>query len=494
LNPRGIVLSNEAFLGPNEIASLRVVPELVFVNCCYLASGDPSRLITETLYDRAKFASGVAEALIQGGVRCVVAAGWAVDDAAAHTFAITFYRTLLGDATFSDAVTAARGEARKCGGTTWAAYQCYGDPDWTYRRTTADGQQPPSADPARELAGIASESALVLALDTMATRSEFQGEADQAQADRLRFLETTCAPSWRAHGRVAEAFGNAWAKILGLDEAIEWYERAQAAADGTASLKAVEELANLRARRAWEKLSAVETPTAADVDAARGEIESAMELLHRLLALGATPERQSLLGSAYKRLALVESRAGSGREPEARAALEKMKAHFEQAGRKDFYGAMNVIAAQVALAGLTPSDLDPDAAAIDAVRQMMGDTPPDFWSVVGQTEMTMYGAMAAGLLAEAQSVLAKEFTDHHQKVRAPKRWASVYDNGTLVLSAYARRKGGPESAAANEIRNLLKTLAQDPSSVRQAVQPILRAAPAADRPRRVRRRKKSVKR
>ena len=39
--PGGVVLSNGSFLGPDEVRNMRVVPELVFVNCCHLASGDP---------------------------------------------------------------------------------------------------------------------------------------------------------------------------------------------------------------------------------------------------------------------------------------------------------------------------------------------------------------------------------------------------------------------------------------------------------------------
>ncbi len=76
--------------GPREINSMRTIPELVFVNCCHLAARDLRQLLTkeqqdcEPRYrnDRPKFASGVAEALIKVGVRCVIAAGWAVDDAA----------------------------------------------------------------------------------------------------------------------------------------------------------------------------------------------------------------------------------------------------------------------------------------------------------------------------------------------------------------------------------------------------------------------------
>ena len=88
----GVVLSTGAFLGPDEIRNMRTVPELVFVNCCHLASGDDKQLLN---YDRASFASGVAGALIEIGVRCVVAAGWAVDDDGAGVFAETFYASLL---------------------------------------------------------------------------------------------------------------------------------------------------------------------------------------------------------------------------------------------------------------------------------------------------------------------------------------------------------------------------------------------------------------
>src|SRR4029450_10720056 len=94
----GVVLSNDTFLGAAEIKAMRVVPELVFVNCCHLGAGSRSSLLRQSprgVFDRAAFAAGVAQALIEIGVRCVVAAGWAVDDRAASAFATTFYEALL---------------------------------------------------------------------------------------------------------------------------------------------------------------------------------------------------------------------------------------------------------------------------------------------------------------------------------------------------------------------------------------------------------------
>ena len=106
--PGGVVLSNGTFLGPDEFRDLRTVPELVFVNCCHRASADAAEWLNPR-YDRAGFASGVAGALIAIGGRCVIAAGWAVDDEAASTFASTFYASLLRGNRFSAAV----GEARE---------------------------------------------------------------------------------------------------------------------------------------------------------------------------------------------------------------------------------------------------------------------------------------------------------------------------------------------------------------------------------------------
>ena len=143
----GVVLSNGAFLGPDEFSHMRTVPELVFVNCCHLGAADASELLN-VRYDRAEFASGVAGALISIGVRCVVAAGWAVDDEAAVAFAEEFYRSLLNARPFIEAVGAGRKAARERSPhlNTWAAYQCYGDPDWVFREKPIDPNQVTATD------------------------------------------------------------------------------------------------------------------------------------------------------------------------------------------------------------------------------------------------------------------------------------------------------------------------------------------------------------
>ena len=466
--PRGVVLSNESFLGPTEIGALRIVPELVFVNCCHLASADERRLLKERNYDRAQFASGVAEALIQAGVRCVVAAGWAIDDEAALVFAKTFYTKLLDGARFIEAIAAARSASRDAatgdaGKNTWAAYQCYGDPDWQYRRGTGDAQQPSPPPPAQELAGIPSTVALVIALDTLAVKSEFQSANPEEQAARLTYLETEKAlESLREHnGEVAEAFGNAWAKSGNFDKAIEWFERARNAQDGSASLAAVEQLANAKVRRAWQQVEQAGSKAARA--RARSEIAEAMSLLDSLLAVGATVERQSLYGSAYKRLALIEG--AEGRDEKEIEAIAKMRDHYAAAeqiasstGKIDFYPAMNRLAAQLALEGGTSrSAINADTLAI--VQLAMHAAPADFWSVVGQTELRMYGSLFGGTLAKDVGRLVSDFEDHFSRVNAPKRWASVLDNASFVLLKYKKRASAQEALAVDRLLERLTELA-----------------------------------
>ena len=207
----GVVLSGQdTYLGAAEVRAMRTTPELVFLNCCHLAARDPAQVART--YDRAAFAANIAEELIRCGVRCVIAAGWAVEDDAAEAFADAFYAELLRGARFMDAVAHAREAAWNVNplGNTWAAYQCYGDPDWAWRREGADAQQP-AAPIAPEFAGIASPVTLALALENLAVESEFRGAKPQVQFDKLRYLESQFEPVWGGMGAVAEAFGLAWA-------------------------------------------------------------------------------------------------------------------------------------------------------------------------------------------------------------------------------------------------------------------------------------------
>ena len=454
----GVVLSGDTFLGAAEIKAMRVVPELVFLNCCHLAGRDAS--LTLQPYDRATFAANIAQALIEVGVRCVIAAGWAVEDGPAEKFATTFYSVLLRGERFIDAVAAAREAAWRESpqGNTWAAYQCYGDPGWTWNRGGADAQRaaPPVGD---EFIGVSSPVALTLALETLAIRSRFSNVKAELQRDKLRFLESKFGPAWGGMGAVAEAFGLAYAQAKDSAKAIAWYRVAVNSSDGSASFRAAEQLGNELAR-CGEKLG--------DEAAARKMIDEGITQLGKLVALQATAERESLLGSAWKRLVLLEARAG--KDGASLKALEKMVQHYAnaealaRAAQADnlYYPAKNGISAELRLAFLHRRAPQLSEARLSAVRDSLTQAAterPDFWSVVGQTELGLLEALAQRRLAGSAPGLLHAFRELKARVPSSSGWDSVYTEARFTLEPYQEVANATEQRAAVEILKGLKVLA-----------------------------------
>jgi tetratricopeptide (TPR) repeat protein/triacylglycerol esterase/lipase EstA (alpha/beta hydrolase family) len=498
-DPRGVVLSNGTFLGPREINKMRVVPELVFVNCCHLAARNIAQLLDDgasARYDRARFAAGVAESLIRIGVRCVIAAGWAVDDEPAKVFATTFYDQLLAGRRFIDAVSEARAAAYALGGNTWAAYQCYGDPDWEFRWRTSDAQVPASsgtpasgavkpssgatANLAAEFSVVASVSSLTLALDTIAIRSKYDKLNPADQRRRIAYLEETFAGRWQDNGAVAEAFGRACAEVGDRLAAIKWYQRAVNAGDGSATMKASEQLGNLRARVALEMVERADrrvrrleraNASATDLDAARKklrsyvvkarrEVEEARSLLEPLAVRWPSVERASLCGSAWKRRAMIERIAGDAKAEDE--ALAEMKSWYERAEQraieqKDpavYYPALNRMAAELLVDAKARTwqgfDPKPLAALRDTLETKTRDDP-DFWSVVGRTELVLYEALASRTLASRVAEIASEYDDLWARVSALGAWDSMNVQLRFVLSRYRERVTGAEREAVDAL-------------------------------------------
>lgn len=125
----GMVIGKEIFLTTVEIAQMSMTPELVFVNCCFL--GKTEGAAEELHRSRYKLAANIGTQLIENGVKVVVVAGWAVDDAAAMDFTKTFYSSMFEGDTFGESVHKARKviyEKYHKSNNTWGAYQCYEDP------------------------------------------------------------------------------------------------------------------------------------------------------------------------------------------------------------------------------------------------------------------------------------------------------------------------------------------------------------------------------
>ncbi|ACB35450.1 conserved hypothetical protein [Leptothrix cholodnii SP-6] len=484
----GVVLSNGARLGASEIAALRVVPELVFVNCCHLgrldgAAADAGRRIGVHGSAPAQYAATVAQALIAIGVRCVVAAGWAVEDGAANTFASVFYARLRAGDRFIDAVALAREQAWRLQpeGNTWAAYQCYGEPDWRYAAEPAGGTEP-------IVPTLVSAPALCLWLESAAIEARLieAGSAGQAWRERqlglLRETETAYRPIWGSQGAVAECFGLAYAELGDIASAIAWYRRATEAEDGSASLRAIERWAHLRVRQA---------ESMADVTQARVQLLSAIRTIERLCQAGepadgaaaagktdegdegdaptaATVERLSLLGSAFKRLTLLEERAGQGAA--ALAALQRCVGHYRQAERRawtlfsaglagtPYFPAINALAAGLRLAIVSgaPATLDEAALSrLDAALAAQADSGEDLHSLLAPIEFELLKAVAAGELARRQAGLQAALLALLERAPTHRAWGSVRFQLHFLLAPLAAQGKGAEADAARALLDAL---------------------------------------
>jgi hypothetical protein len=313
-------------------------------------------------------------------------------------------------------------------------------------RNVRDAQRP-AASPAEEFSGVAEAKGLVLALETLAVRSKYQKAAARDQRIKILHLEARFGTRWRNIGEVAEAFGRAWDAAGDQGAAIGWYTQALGANDGTASLKVVEQLGNLRVRQA----SAITHP-----GRARDEIAAALRMLEQAAALHSTVERESLCGSAWKRLAMLE--AAARRPSDEAKAVQNMKIHYGRAealARADndpelFYPALNRMAAELVIDAGKPRWRKFDRTAVDDARaSLVAKTrdDPDFWSVVGLTELRIYLAIADRKLAGELDVILGELDDLYTRVSAPSEWSSVLDQLRFVLPKYAARASAAERKA-----------------------------------------------
>jgi tetratricopeptide (TPR) repeat protein len=333
------------------------------------------------------------------GVKAVIAAGWAVDDAAAITFADVFYDQLLKGAQFGDAVREARKQTyvlHKDRTNTWAAYQCYGDPSYRLAVMKAGDRG------AGEKFVHSEEARLeIQRLTGRAKATAVQGIA--LLRDSLIAMEDAIAkdrPEWLDESSLQETLGEAFAEMLEFDKAVHYYQLAIQNKKCEASIKAIEQLANCRIRLAVQKLQT-------DPDgfkAARSTIKQQIAELRLLIkTLGETAERWSMIGSGYKRLAQISK----GRSLKAlEEALNEMEMAYDNAWKKapdDAYPLTNALVAKVILLLRSSDSQDIHNKLQDLLKDEDKATrlagiardiaPDDFWACIATTDVSLVAHM-----------------------------------------------------------------------------------------------------
>ncbi len=307
----GVVLSDGLLISAAEIDAMEIVPDLVFLNCCHLGRIDRSPVSFNRL------ASSVGRQLIEIGVRAVIVAGWAVEDAPASLFASTFYETLLGEnLSFGEAVFRARcaAWAQYPTSITWGAYQAYGDPGWRIDPKS----ETPSSEQRDGSVGAAPEELLDL---IQAERQAVQRSGEilsrmeaRRIAERVRQALDAKPPEWNSRPDLLSAVAELYTDLGPgfFEQARDQFRLAVAAADreGRVPIRAIERLGNVEARLGEAH------DDAAMVARGIARLEGLVRLTGGRVAGDpetdsgtANSERASLLGSAWKRKAGVHARA-----------------------------------------------------------------------------------------------------------------------------------------------------------------------------------------
>lgn len=122
----GWVFGRDCILSAREIFQTRRIPKLVFANACCSATIGERRAMDASEMNRSL--AGMVEAFFERGIQNYIGAGWPVDDLSAARFASVFYEGGLGGKTIGEALAEAR-YAIMNQGSTWGAYQHYGQPN-----------------------------------------------------------------------------------------------------------------------------------------------------------------------------------------------------------------------------------------------------------------------------------------------------------------------------------------------------------------------------
>ena len=411
----GMVLGNGVFLTASEIRKKMEIPELVFINCCHLGTIDSPAGSAGDAFN--EFAASLSEELINMGVKAVIAAGWAVDDAAAITFADVFYEHLLKGAEFGFAVKAARQETydlHKHRTNTWAAYQCYGDPSYQLVVTKDDGRKGSDKFVYMEEAYLELKK-----LSGMAKTTSAQGIG--SLRDRLVALEqrmTEEYPDWLSDSSMQEALGEAFGEMFWFEQAANYYHLAIRNPKCGASIKALEQLANFRIRLAVQNFQA----DPGYYKESKSIIEAQIADLRLLMkTVGETSERWSMVGSGYKRLAQL----ASGRSSRAcDLALKEMETAYDRAwesAKDDTYPLTNALVAKV-IRILRSSDSEESRKKLPELIELQIEAArlaeafkakyqDDFWASISVTDVNLVAHLLDHIKAPSKKINEAHF-DH----------------------------------------------------------------------------------
>lgn len=290
----GMVIGNDIYLSTREICQMTTVPELVFVNCCYLGKMDAN---IEAFYtNRYKLAANIGTQLIRNGVKAVIVAGWAVDDVAAHDFTQVFYKHLLDGYNFGEAVQIARKsifDQYKNANNTWGAYQCYGDPFYKL-------VQDKKSNAVNEY-GFVLDREAEIELSNLINKIELGDCADEEYIGQLHAISAGVDTAQIRTGKITELEGVVYASLRDYEHAVQKYSSLIGEEDAVFSFAAMEQFCSVRIKNAVQYFQK-------DTNRRKEALvtaETVIRDLEVLCAYSPTSERLNMMGGTYRRLAFL---------------------------------------------------------------------------------------------------------------------------------------------------------------------------------------------
>ena len=324
----GMVIGKEVYLTTAEISQMSMTPELVFVNCCFLGKTDG---VSEDLYrSRYKLAANIGTQLIENGVKAVVVAGWAVDDAAAMEFTKVFYSNMFAGATFGDAVQKARKtiyDNYHTVNNTWGAYQCYGDPFYKFDNRSAISRSAPSY--------IIAEQAEI-ALYNLHNEMDLGKYDENDLQTRLIAISQAVDQAELRNSEITSTEAFIYADLYLYDMAISKFELVMSMEKANFSVSALEKYCNVRAKKCVNDFLKNKKPAKF-----LKEMDGVIKSLKMLLEIHSTTERNNLLGSAYKRKAYIYPDAADKANTLASSAYYYQRANNSSTNNNKAYSLSN---------------------------------------------------------------------------------------------------------------------------------------------------------
>lgn len=341
-NNIGMVLDKGMFITSAEIDALPKTPELAFINCCYLGKNIDQKT------EFHKLAANIGTQFIRKGVKAVIAAGWAIDDAAAKHFAKTLYNALFKGETFGDAVRIARYSTHKNypNSNTWGAYQCYGDP---YYKLTHSKKRPNKVN-------ITYVDPLEIIVDLENIKSKTEPASSRNRENLIHKIYEIIdeIPSkWLQKSKVIEAIADCFYELNEYESALKYYKMLSYLIDGKTTLESMLRLANIQTKIAVKKLQQINIEEN-EANKAWKEINDSEIILENLIEIGENSRRHSAKGGHYKRKALITSLNEMHSKNDSETLFSFTKANIEKSlkaywtaskfitnEQRDFYAIIN---------------------------------------------------------------------------------------------------------------------------------------------------------